>query len=75
LIRHLSLGLWNPVKHQIPQIWYAINQKPDFDQAERGKTEPDQTTTKMGIISGAIFIKIERERETERERGRKNRRE
>jgi hypothetical protein len=50
------VDIWNPVKHQIPQIWNAINQKPDFNQAERGKTEPDQTTTKMGIISGATFI-------------------
>jgi hypothetical protein len=49
------VGIWNPVKHHIPQIWNTINQKPDFDQAERGKTEPDQTTTKMRIISGATF--------------------
>jgi hypothetical protein len=33
----------------------VINKKPDFDKAECGKTEPDQTTTKMGIISGATF--------------------
>jgi hypothetical protein len=33
----------------------VINKKPDFDKAECGKMEPDQTTTKMGIISGATF--------------------
>jgi hypothetical protein len=49
------VGIWNPVKHQIPQIWNVINQKPDFDKAECDKTEPDQTTRKMGIISGATF--------------------
>jgi hypothetical protein len=47
--------IWNPVKHHIPQIWNAINQIPDFDKAECGKTEPDQTPTNMGIISGATF--------------------
>jgi hypothetical protein len=31
------------------------NQKPDFDKAECSKTEPDQTTTKRRIISGATF--------------------
>jgi hypothetical protein len=49
------VGIWNPVKHHISQIWNAINKKPDFDKAERGKTEPDQTTTKKIIISGASF--------------------
>jgi hypothetical protein len=47
--------IWNPVKHHIPQIWNLINKKPDFDKAECGKTEPDQTTTKKRIISGATF--------------------
>jgi hypothetical protein len=49
------VGIWNPVKTHIPQIWNAINKKPDFDKAERGKTELDQTTTKKIIISGASF--------------------
>jgi hypothetical protein len=49
------VGIWNPVKHQIPQIWNAINQEPDFDKAEPGKKETDQTTNNMGIISGAAF--------------------
>jgi hypothetical protein len=49
------VGIWNPVKHHILQIRYAINQKPDFDKAECGKTEPDQTTKKKKIISGATF--------------------
>jgi hypothetical protein len=49
------VGIWNQVKHHIPQIWNVINQKPHFDKAECGKTEPDQKTTKMGIISGATF--------------------
>jgi hypothetical protein len=49
------VGIWNPVKHHISQIWNQINQKPDFDKAECSKAEPDQTTTKMGVFSGAIF--------------------
>jgi hypothetical protein len=53
--RKSILGIWNPVKHHIPQIWNVINKKPDFDKAEPGKTEPDQTTTKMRILSGAAF--------------------
>jgi hypothetical protein len=40
----------------------VIKQKPDSDKAERGKTEPDQTTTNMRIISGATFRERERER-------------
>jgi hypothetical protein len=49
------VGIRNPVKHHIPQVWNVIYQKPDFDKAERGKTEPNQTTTKKIIISGATF--------------------
>jgi hypothetical protein len=49
------LGIWNSVKNHIPQIWNVINKKNDLDKAECGKTEPDQTTTKMVIISGATF--------------------
>jgi hypothetical protein len=48
-------GIQNPVKRHIPKIWNAINQKPDFDKAERSKTEPHQTTTNMGIKSGATL--------------------
>jgi hypothetical protein len=49
------VGIWNLVKHHISQIWKEINKKPDFDKAECSKAEPDQTTTKMGILSGATF--------------------
>jgi hypothetical protein len=41
----------------------VINQKPDFDKSERSQTEPDQTTTKMKIKSGATLSKREKERE------------
>jgi hypothetical protein len=51
-------------------MWNAINKKPDFDKSERGQTEPDQTTPKMKIKSGATLSKRERERGRERERER-----
>jgi hypothetical protein len=53
----------------------VIKQKPDSDKAERGKTEPDQTTTNMRIISGATFRERERGRERERERKREREKE
>jgi hypothetical protein len=34
---------------------HGINQEPDFDKAEPGKKETDQTPNNMGIISGATF--------------------
>jgi hypothetical protein len=45
----------------------VIKQKPDSDKAERGKTEPNQTTTNMRILSGATFRERKREREREKQ--------